>query len=86
MAAHDGLDRLGRFVGVVEWDGGDVVVEDVGFDDAVHQGATDESKFAIDGCSGATSEVPGITGVVGQRWVGVLEESNSDCNGLLVVS
>lgn len=86
MAAHDGLDRLGRFVGVVEWDGRDVVVEDVGFDDAVHQGAADESEFAIDGCGGATSEVPGITGVVRQRRVGVLEESDGNCSGLLAMS
>jgi hypothetical protein len=35
VAAHDGLDGLGGFVGVVEGDGADVVVEDVGFDDTV---------------------------------------------------
>lgn len=35
VPAHNWLDGLGSLVGVVEWNGRDVVVEDVGFDDAV---------------------------------------------------
>lgn len=81
MAAHDGLDGLGCFVGVVEGDGGDVVVEDVGLDDAVEDVAADEAEFAVDGGGGAAGEVPGFTGVVGEGGVGVLEVGNGDCEG-----
>lgn len=35
MAAHDRLDGLGGFVGVVERNGRNIVMQDVGFDDAV---------------------------------------------------
>lgn len=35
MAAHDRLDGLGGFVGVVKWDCRNIVMQDVGFDDAV---------------------------------------------------
>lgn len=78
VASHDGLDGLGGLVCVVEGDGGNVVVEDVGLDDAVHQRAADETKLAVNGGGGAASEVPRITSVVGKRWVGVLEVCNGD--------
>lgn len=64
VLAHDGLDGLGGLVGVVEWDGGDVVVQDVSLDDSVQEVAADEAEFAVDGSGGATGEVPGIAGVV----------------------
>ena len=35
MAAHNWLDSLGGFVGVVERNGRNIVMQDVGFDDAV---------------------------------------------------
>lgn len=35
MAAHDRLDGLGGFVCVVEWNGRNIVMQHVGFDDAV---------------------------------------------------
>lgn len=35
MAAHDRLDSLGCFVGMIERNGRHVVMQDVGFDDAV---------------------------------------------------
>ena len=79
VLAHDGLDGLGGLVGVVEGDGGDVVVEDVGLDDAVEDLATDEAELAVNGCGGTTGEVPGLAGVVREGGVGVLEIGNSDC-------
>lgn len=82
VLAHDGLDGLGGFVGVVEGDGGDVVVENVGLDDAVEDLAADEAKLAVDGGGGATSEVPGLAGVVGKGGVGVLEVGDGDCRTL----
>ena len=64
MLAHDWLDGLGGLVGVVEGDGADVMVEDVCLDDAVHELATDEAKFAVDGGGCATGVGPGCRGVV----------------------
>jgi len=78
MLAHDWLDGLGCFVGVVEGDGADVVVEDVGLDDTVEESAADETEFTIDGCGGSTYVVPALTGVVGKSWVSVLEESDGN--------
>ena len=79
MTTHDGLDGLGGLVGVVEWDGADVMVEDVGFDDTMEEAAADESEFAIDGCGGATREVPCRTAVVRKRGIGVLEVGDGHC-------
>lgn len=78
MAAHDGLNGLGGLVGVVEGDGADVVVKDVGLDDAVEEVAADEAELAVDGGSAATDVVPLLSGVVGERGVGVLEEGDGD--------
>jgi hypothetical protein len=58
VLAHDGLDGLGGLVGVVEGDGGDVVVEDVGLDDAVEDLAADETELAVNGGGGTTGKVP----------------------------
>lgn len=60
VLAHNRLNSFGSLVGVVEWDGGDVVVEDVGLDDAMEDVATDEAKFTVDGCGGAADVGPGI--------------------------
>ena len=79
VLAHDGLDGLGGLVGVVEGNGGDVVVEDVGLDDAVEDLAADEAELAVNGCGGTTGEVPGLAGVVGEGGVGVLEVGDGDC-------
>jgi hypothetical protein len=56
----------------------------MGLDDAVHEGAADESEFAIDGGSGAAGEGPGMGVVVGEGGVGVLEVR--DGNYILLVS
>jgi hypothetical protein len=74
VLAHDGLDGLGGLVGVVEGDGGDVVVEDVGLDDAV-----EDLAAAVNGGGGTTGKVPGLAGVVREGRVGVLEVGDGDC-------
>jgi hypothetical protein len=79
VLAHDGLDGLGGLVGVVEGDGGDVVVEDVGLDDAVEDLAADETELAVNGGGGTTGKVPGLAGVVREGRVGVLEVGDGDC-------
>jgi hypothetical protein len=84
VSAHHGFDGLGRFVGVVERDGGDVVVEDVGLDDAVEELAADEAEFAVDGCSGTAGVCPGFGCVMGEGRVGVLEEGDGDYSFMLV--
>lgn len=73
MAAHDGLDRLSCLVCVVEWNGADVVVEDVGFNDTVEKGAADKAKLAVNSCCGPTDVVPAFTTVMRESWVGVLK-------------
>lgn len=73
MFSHDRLDGFGRFIGVIEWDGGDVMMEDMSLDDAVEEVSSDESKFPIDGRCCSSCEVPGFRLVVRQGWIGVLE-------------
>lgn len=78
VLAHDGLDGLGGFVGVVEGDGGDVVVEHVRLDNAVEELATDETEFAIDRGGSTAGIGPAGGRVVGQGRVGVLKESDGN--------
>ena len=80
MLAHDWLNGFGCLVGVVERDGRDVVVEDVGFNNPVEELAANETEFAVDGCGGATGVGPGARFVVRERGVGVLEVRNGDCD------
>jgi len=79
VAAHDLLDGLTSLVGVVEGNGGHVVVQDVGLDNTVKQLATDEAKLAIDSSSGATDVGPRLTSVVRERRISVLQKCNGDC-------
>lgn len=79
VAAHDRLDGLGGLVSVVEGNGADIVVQNVGLDDTMQQVAADEAELTIDGCSGALDKGPLLAGIVGQSRVGVLEEGDSDC-------
>ena len=64
MWSQNRLNGLGRFIGVIERDGGDKVVEDVSLDDSVEKRTTDEAKFTIDSCGGATSKVPSFRPIV----------------------
>lgn len=78
VLAHDLLDGLGGLVGVVEGDGADVVMEDMGLDDAVQEVAADEAELAVNSRGGTTDKVPLLGGVVGERGVGVLEVGDGD--------
>lgn len=78
VLAHDGLDSLGGFVCMVEGNGGDVMMENVGLDDAMEELATNKAKFAVDGRSGATSKGPGMRVVVRKGRVSVLEVRDHD--------
>lgn len=58
VAAHHSLDGLAGLVRVVEGDGADVVVQNVGLDDAVEDVTADEAKVTVDGGGGTTGEGP----------------------------
>lgn len=78
MLAHDLLDSFTGLVGVVEGDGANVVVKDVGLDDAVEELATDETEFTIDCCGCSTNVVPASSGVVRKSGISVLEEGDGN--------
>lgn len=78
MAAHDRLDGFGSFVRVVEWNGRDVVVQDVGFDYSVEQRAADESELAVDSGCGSARKTPGLGSVMRDRGMGVLQVCDCD--------
>lgn len=67
---------------MVEGDGADVVVQDVGLNDAVEEVAADETELAVNGRGGTTSEGPSLAVVVGKGRVGVLEEGDGDCGSV----
>lgn len=79
MAAHDLLNGFGGFISVVERNSADIVMKDMGFDDAMENVSADKSKFAIDGRSGSTNIIPGISGIVRQSGVCMLEEGDGNC-------
>lgn len=79
VLAHDRLDSLAGLVGVVKGDGADVVVKDVGLDDAVEKLTTDETEFTIDGCSCTADIVPAAGGIVRECGIGVLEVGDGNC-------
>lgn len=78
MLLHDGFDCLGGFVGVIKRDCRDVVVQDVGFNNAVEEVSSDEAEISIDGSGGAASKCPRVAFVVWEGGVGVLEEGDCD--------
>lgn len=78
VGAHHALDGVAGLVGVVKGDVADVVVQDVGLNDAVQDVAADEAEVAVNGGGGAAGEVPCFGLVVGESRVGVLEEGDGD--------
>ncbi len=73
MTAHDRLDGFGCLVCVVEGDGANVVVKDVGFNNTVEESATDKTELAIDCRSGSTNIVPAFGRVMGKSGISVLK-------------
>lgn len=71
--AHNFLDSLASLIGMVKGDRADVVVEDVGLNDTVEERTSDETELAVDGGSGATSEVPDLRLIMRKSRVGVLQ-------------
>lgn len=86
VLAHDLLDSLGGFVGVVEWDGADVVVGNVSLDNAVKQVTTDKAEFTVDSGSGTADVVPGLVVVVREGRIGVLQEGDGNYYVLVMLT
>lgn len=78
VSSHHGFDSLGGLVGIVEWDGADEMMQDVSFNDAVEEMTPNESKLTVDGCGGTTGKIPDFRIIVGQRWVCMLQECDSN--------
>ena len=76
MFSHDGLDRFGSFVSMIEGDSGDVMVEDMHVGDTMHDSVREEGDVAVDGGGGATGKGPGFGFVVWKGGIGVLEVGN----------
>ena len=78
MLTHDRLDGIASLVGVVEGNGANIVVQDMGFDDTMEELTSDESELSIDGGCGATSVGPGSRGIMRKRGIGVLQEGDGN--------
>ena len=78
VVAHDALDGFTGFIGVVEGDVADIVVQNVGLNDTVEDVTTDKTEVTVNGSGSTTSEVPNLRLVVRERRVGVLQESDGD--------
>lgn len=73
VGAHDLLDGLASLISVIEGDCADIVVENVGLDDAVEDVTANEAEVTVDGGASTTDEVPDIRVVVGESGISVLE-------------
>jgi len=60
-------------LGVIVGDGGDMVMQDVSFDDVVEEVLADGSEVAVDSAGGAAGESPCCGVVVRERGVRVVE-------------
>ena len=85
MFAHDWFNGFGSFVGMVEWNCADVVVENVSLDNAVEQSTANETEFAINCCSSTTNIIPALSRVVRKGGVGVLKVGDGDYKTLAYV-
>ena len=79
MTAQDWLNGLGGLICVIKGDCGHEVMEDMGFDDPVHEVPTNKAKFTVDGGCGAAREIPAASFVMRKGRIGVLKEGDPDC-------
>lgn len=79
VLAQNLLNGLGGLVRVVEGDGGNEVVSNVGLNDAVKEVTANEAEFTVNSSGGSTNEIPGLRMIMGQGGVGVLEIGDGNC-------
>ena len=63
---------------MVEGDSADIVVKNVGLNDAVKESATNETEFAVNCRSCTTDIVPACARIMGKSWIGMLKVSDSN--------
>ena len=73
VGTHYVLDCFRGFLSVIEWDSRDVVVEDMGLNDAVEQRPSYKSEITIDRCGSSCGEIPGLGSIARDGGVGVLQ-------------
>lgn len=78
VSTQNWLDSLGSLVGIVEWDSGNKVVDNVRLNDTVKKVPSDKPKFTVNGSGSTTGEVPSLVLIMWEGRIGVLEESNSN--------
>lgn len=78
MLPHDRLDGFRRLICVIEWDCGNIVMKNVGFDNAVEKLAANKTKFAIYRSSSTTGVGPGMGLIMRERRIGMLEVGDGD--------
>ena len=82
VLAHDRLDGHSGFFAMVEWHLGEVVVDHMRLDDAVHEIAANKTKVAVD-CGGSTAgESPRIGIVVREGGISMLKVRYPDWNNV----
>ena len=79
VLSHHLFNSFGSLIGIVERNNRHVVMKNMGLDDAMEEGTTDETKLPINRCSGATSVCPGMRIVMRKSRIGVLEICDCDC-------
>lgn len=79
MNTHNGFDGFGRLISMVKRDSRDEMMEDMGFNNAVHDLSTDETKLAVYGRSSAASKIPSVVLVVRQLAIRVLKVCDGNC-------
>jgi hypothetical protein len=78
VLTHNLLDGSRCLSSVVEWDSGNIVVQDMGLDDVVEDVLTNKAKVSVNGGSCTLSESPFRVIVMWHSWVSVLQESDKD--------
>lgn len=66
MPTHDWLDCFSGLVGMVEGNGGHVVMKNMSFNNSMQELAADETKFAIDRSRCTAGEIPRFRFIVRQ--------------------
>ena len=82
MLAHDRYDGLSSFFTMVKWHLGEVMVDNMRLDNAVHEVAANETKVAVNCRGSTTGESPCIRIVVGKGRIGVLQVRYPYCQSV----
>lgn len=79
MQPHYLLNGLAGLVGVVEWDGADIVVQNVCLDNTVENVTANKSEVAVNSGSCSAGEIPSFGVIMRESGVGVLKVGDGNC-------